>query len=173
MELEVSRHRDNMDWSSDAVDPLEFPIPAIMKSQTRKIMARDHRTGEQHVVKALLRQETHANNDHGSAYLLKRVVSKSEGCREKMWAAIVLQPASKEASSSTESPKSPFDVHWETTTQIVTIRVCSWVDLPRLDRQRLVHVSQIRLGGVHWGAGIVFLAGWRLYCGLQLQQHGF
>ena len=145
MDQEISRHRDHMDWSSPAVDPLEFPIPAILKSHRMKILARDHRTGEQHVVKALLRQERYTSSKCHSAYLLKRAISKSGGGgREETWAAIVLRPVANETSSSGEQSKSPFGAVWETTTKIVAIRVCLWKSFPQLERQRLAQVGQIQ-----------------------------
>ena len=141
MELEISRHRDQVDWSSPAVDPLDFPVPTIFECQTMKILARDHRTGEQQLVKALLKrgQGTHsAQSDN--AYLLKKTISRSGDGQEKTWAAVVLVPASSGTRSSA-GHESPVDAHWESTNRIVAIQVSSWRTLSHSNKQRLVQVG--------------------------------
>ena len=143
MELELSQHRDKCDRSSPAVSSLPFPIPAIFRSRTMKIMARDHRTGEQHVVKALLRRESHNDAHHTSAYLLKKVMSRSEKGREKTWAAVVLEPISAKSSPTTAGRKSPFGVHWKTSNKIVTVRVCAWLEFSGVEKERLMQVCRV------------------------------
>lgn len=136
MELELSEHRDKCDRSSPAVSSLPFPIPTIFKSQTIKIMARDHRTGEQHVVQALMRRES---ENSVSAYLLKKVTSRSKESGEKTWAAVVLEPISNKS-----SPTNPFGVYWKTSNKIVTVRVCAWTELSCCEKQRLMQVCQVQ-----------------------------
>ena len=140
-----------IDRSSPPADALEFPAPSLFLCRQVNVLAKDHRTGQRHLVKALVKTErtssytcTSTNNGNGDcAYFLKQVVSRTDDGCAKIWAAVVLKAVISRYQNKDVTQRSPplFDLDWESTEKMVAIRVYSWQILDRKKKQKLAQVG--------------------------------
>jgi len=148
MDLSTSQ-RDQVDWSSHAIAPLDFPTPNVsISSGPQKVFARDHRTGETHLIKVVMS----SNRETERAYLLKQVLSVSHDRSEKTWAAVVLAPYSAPPTARGNDVDFVFDVNWQSTDEIFTVRVSSYKNLSALSRKRIIReISALQYVGTSNG----------------------
>jgi hypothetical protein len=141
------RVADVIDQFSPPADALEFPTPSLFLCRQVNVLAKDHRTGQNHLVKALVKTEqssyTCSNGNGDCAYFLKQLVSRTgDGCA-KIWAAVVLKAVKSrhQNKGTTERSLPLFDLDWESTEKMVAIRVYSWQFLDRQKKQKIVQVG--------------------------------
>ena len=107
--------------------PLDFPTPRVSKCVCTSIFALDHSTGEEVLVRNVLVQKS---SEQSNAYFLKQRLCKTK--HGNAWVGVVLTPMSH---------KQTFGARWESTDELVIVRVCNWSSLGIKQKQRVVHVS--------------------------------
>ena len=115
-----------IDFSSPAEELLEFPVPTISLCRRVNVLAKDHRNKGRHLIKALVKRQPTFSRNYEYAYFLKRIISKSGNGGDTTWAAVVLKSLRGRYQAESSVHRSPFDIEWESTDKIVTVRVCSW-----------------------------------------------
>ncbi|CAB9525024.1 Calcium-dependent protein kinase [Seminavis robusta] len=130
-----------VDVHSPPAAPLRYPDPTFRAVRRSNILAIDHKSNQRHLVKALVRRrQSNSLNCGDIAYFLKEVVAKKPGV-SKTWAAVVLRPTNN--SRNTTSNESLFGVEWESTEQIVLIKVFPWQKLDRCQRQLVIQEASV------------------------------
>lgn len=135
VDSDLPRLVDEIDSISPPAEPLSFPLPTFGACCQTNILARDHGNGETHSIKALVKRQ-----QSDSAYFLKQVISKSEDGKEKTWVAAVLRAVNdnRRRSSTNDDSQSRCGVEWETTGELVAIRVSSWKKLCNQNKHELI-----------------------------------
>mmetsp|Transcript_11261 Transcript_11261/g.16048 ORF Transcript_11261/g.16048 Transcript_11261/m.16048 type:complete len:405 (-) Transcript_11261:144-1358(-) len=105
-----------------AARPLEFPSPTVHRASIVTLQAMDHRTRKVHTLKSVL-----LSFSQDRAYLFKKKLSKSTNGTVRL--AVVLERRKRR--------KSKERVEWESTEQLIAIKISSWASMRRFRGRHL------------------------------------
>lgn len=96
--------------------PLEFPAPMVFPGEVTNVLCREHQTGSEFLVRNVLIKNVPGGGE--IAFLIKKKLAKSTYGTVRL--GVVLKR------SHVSGSESPLSAQWESTDQLVAIKISSW-----------------------------------------------